>query len=128
MISCSFSSLTRNVALGRSSTTKPGNSRNSSFDIGAFHCRSSVLYERQPSVAGTVRVSRRAAALWVQDCNYARCEQRARIDRGRGEVSPVAILRRTLYDFTKKRQSLCLKRFCSFRVLGLPQQIEAAHA
>src|SRR5690606_18532855 len=33
MISCSFSSLTRNVALGSSSVTVPGNSSSSSFDI-----------------------------------------------------------------------------------------------
>src|SRR5260370_23099186 len=33
MISWSFSSLTRNVALGSNSTTNPGNSSNSSFDI-----------------------------------------------------------------------------------------------
>src|SRR5262245_11068308 len=33
MISCSFSSLTRNVAFGSNSVTTPGNSRSSSFAI-----------------------------------------------------------------------------------------------
>src|SRR5215471_502257 len=46
MISCSFSSLTRNVAFGSSSVTTPGNSKSSSFAI-----RSPAFWKQRGRIA-----------------------------------------------------------------------------
>src|SRR5271166_5011682 len=68
MISWSFSSLTRNVAFGSSSTTNPGNSSSSSFDIGLL-VGIAVRAERQaPDGLQPIR------AHWSESTPKARAE------------------------------------------------------
>src|SRR5580658_5297419 len=88
IISCSFSSFTRNVALGSSSTTKPGNSSNSSFDIWAFHCGAGAFCKRRtPSSSGFSSADERYGSNLLSDVSVVRPKPN-RFAAARGGTAP----------------------------------------
>src|SRR5262249_49481432 len=70
MISCSFSSLTRNVAFGSSSVTTPGNSKSSSFAIHSPALFETEQADRPAPKARKLAESRPSDNCRVQICSF----------------------------------------------------------
>src|SRR5215467_3151188 len=70
MISCSFSSLTRNVAFGSSSVTTPGNSKSSSFAIHSPALLETEQADRPAPKARKLAESRSSDNSRVRICSF----------------------------------------------------------